>query len=74
MPDEKETRPKRKTHTSTAVKRRYNEKTYSRISADLPKGLVAQFRAAAQEQGVSVASILKSAIISYIAEFPPKDE
>jgi hypothetical protein len=31
---------KRKTHTSTAVKRRYNAKTYKRIAVDLPKKLV----------------------------------
>lgn len=33
-------KPKRKTHTSTAVKRRYNNKVYSRVYADLPKELV----------------------------------
>lgn len=30
-----ESKPKRKTHTSTEVKRRYNEKTYKRWFADL---------------------------------------
>ena len=34
--------PKRKTHTSTAVKRRYNEKTYDMVRASLPKDLVAR--------------------------------
>ena len=30
-----EEKPKRKTHTSTEVKRRYNKKTYTRWFADL---------------------------------------
>ena len=67
-------KPKRKTHTSTAVKRRYNEKTYSRVFADLPKELVADFRESVQEQGVSVASVLKACIEQYLTDHPPKDK
>jgi len=74
MSEEIVTKPKRKTHTSTEVKRRYNDKTYSRVYADLPKELVGKFKAAAQEQGVSVASIFKKVMEEYIADFPPKEE
>jgi hypothetical protein len=35
MADEK---PKRRTHTSNEVKRRYNEKTYDRLQLVVPKG------------------------------------
>ena len=34
---------KRKTHTSTDVKRRYNEKVYDRISLSVPKEMAAAF-------------------------------
>ena len=33
-----------KTTTSTAVKRRYNDKTYTRIIADIPKQLAEDFK------------------------------
>ena len=36
---------KRKTRTSTEVKRRYNEKTYTLISASVPKETAAAFKA-----------------------------
>ena len=35
---------KRKTHTSTEVKRRYNEKTYTLISASVPKETAAALK------------------------------
>jgi hypothetical protein len=65
-------KPKRKTTTSSQVKRRYNDKTYSRIYADLPKELVADFRQAVQERGTYVATVLKSFMEEYLAENPPK--
>ena len=64
-------KPKRKTRTSTAVKRRYNEKTYARIYADLPKELVTTFRQSIQEQGVSAASVIKKSIEQFIKKHPP---
>lgn len=47
MPEEK-----RKARTSTEVKRRYNEKTYTLISASIPKETAAAFKAecAAQQK------------------------
>ncbi|MBQ3385093.1 MAG: hypothetical protein IJG59_07740 [Erysipelotrichaceae bacterium] len=41
-----------KSRTSTAVKRRYNEKTYTLLAAQLPKQLVAEFKERCKENGV----------------------
>lgn len=57
---------KRKTHTSSEVKRRYNNKVYSMIQAQLPKELVADFKVACKERGVSQASVLKKAIEEFL--------
>lgn len=57
---------KRKTNTSSEVKRRYNNKVYSRISAELPKELVADFKETCKERGVSQASVLKAAIVEFL--------
>ena len=57
---------KRKTHTSSEVKRRYNNKVYSMIQAQLPKELVAKFKVACKERGVSQASVLKKAIEEFL--------
>ena len=65
--------PKKKMRTSTTVKRRYNDKTYSRIIADLPKELVADFRISIAEQGVSIASVLKKALEKFVDEYPPQN-
>ncbi len=61
-----EQKPKRKTHTSTAVKARYNSKVYSHITVQLPKELVAAFKEKCAAEGVSQAGIIKSAIEEYI--------
>ena len=57
-----------KTHTSTEVKRRYNEKVYSRIGVALPKDLVAKFKAKCERYGVSQASIIREAIEKFLKE------
>lgn len=51
---------KRKTVTSTEVKRRYNQKVYSQISFSAPKELVEEFRGICRNIGISQASVLKS--------------
>lgn len=56
----------RKTKTSTAVKRRYNNKMYSQIKFELPKELVAQFKDSCKANGVSQASVIKKAMEDYI--------
>lgn len=38
-------KPNRKTHTSSATKRKYNNKTYETVRAMLPIELVQQFKA-----------------------------
>ena len=43
-----------KTKTSTAVKRRYNEKSYDRLAITVPKGQKAAIEAHARAQGESV--------------------
>ncbi len=57
---------KRKTTTSSEVKRRYNNKVYSTIKAELPKELVAEFKELCKAKGVSQASVIKSAITEFI--------
>lgn len=59
---------KRKTTTSTAVKRRYNEKTYTQIIASVPKETAAAFKAKCAAEGISQAQIVKQAIERFLAE------
>ena len=65
MLDEK---AKRKTRTSSAVKRRYNQKTYTAITAMLPKELAARFKAKCAEDGISQAAVIKAAVERFLAE------
>ena len=44
---------KRKTKTSSAVKQRYNQKTYGAVTAYLPKEIVAAFKEKCAAEGVS---------------------
>lgn len=57
---------KRKPRTSSAVKNRYNKKTYDRIGIAVPKQLGADFRAKCAECGVSVSSVLQKAMILFL--------
>lgn len=59
---------KRKTHTSTDVKRRYNEKTYTLISASIPKETAAAFKAKCAAEGIPQAQIIKRAIEAFLNE------
>lgn len=61
-------KPKRKTHTSTEVKRRYNEKTYTLISASVPKAMAEAFKAKCAERGIAQAQVIKQAISAFLAE------
>lgn len=51
-----------KTKTSTAVKRRYNEKAYDRIGIVVPKGCKTVIQAAALEAGQSLNGYITQAI------------
>ena len=57
-----------KTHTSSAVKRRYNNKVYSPVTVYLPKDLVAQFKEQCVTREVSQASVVRAAIEQFLAE------
>lgn len=53
---------KRKTHTSSEVKRRYNAKTYKRFSADIKFELADRVEAYLQREGISRAQFIANAI------------
>lgn len=53
-------------HTSTAVKRRYNDKTYDRLIADLRKEFVAEVREWAAAHDESIAGMIKAALTDYM--------
>ncbi len=57
---------KRKTTTSSAVKRKYNNKVYSTVRAELPKELVEVFKEKCKTEGISQASVIKTAIEEYL--------
>ena len=57
-----------KTRTSTEVKRRYNNKVYLPIHAELPKDLVIKFRSECEKLGISQAKFLKYLIENYFKE------
>ena len=63
MPEEK-----RKTKTSTEVKRRYNEKTYTLISVSVPKDTAAAFKAKCAATGIPQAQVVKRAIEEFLRE------
>lgn len=63
MPEEK-----RKTRTSTEVKRRYNEKTYTLISASIPKETAAAFKEKCAAEGIPQAQIIKKAIEDFLSQ------
>ena len=62
------TETKRKTHTSTAVKQRYNEKVYDNIAVRVPKEMAAAFKAKCLEQGIPQALVIKKAIEQFLSE------
>lgn len=59
---------KRKSTTSTAVKARYNKKTYSQILVQVPKEMAAAFREKCVAEGIPQAQVLKRAIEQFLAE------
>ena len=59
---------KRKTTTSTEVKRRYNERVYTRISLQVPKELGASFKAKCEAEGTSMRAVLIEAIENFLGE------
>jgi predicted DNA-binding protein len=54
--------------TSTAVKRRYNEKVYTQIALAVPKELAERFTEKCTELGISKRAVLIEAIEAFLAE------
>lgn len=59
---------KRKTKTSTAVKKRYNQKAYDVIRAHIPKDMAEAFKAKCIVRNVSQAQVIKEAIQKFLSE------
>lgn len=57
---------KRKTETSSAVKRRYNQKNYGAVTAYVPKELATAFKEKCVAEGISQAQIIKKAIEDFL--------
>ena len=57
---------KRKTHTSTEVKARYNKKVYDTISIRVPKELAAAFKEKCSDENIAQAQVLKKAIEDFL--------
>lgn len=53
---------KRKTHTSSAVKRRYNQKTYKSITVQVKPELAERIQTYKERQGISMAQLLAMAM------------
>ena len=62
------TEGKRKRETSSAVKRRYNQKTYVAVTAYVPKDLAAAFKEKCAAEGISQAQIIKKAIEDFLSQ------
>lgn len=57
---------KRKTKTSSAVKQRYNQKTYGAVTAYVPKELAAAFKEKCAAEGIPQAQVIKKAIEEFL--------
>ena len=53
--------------TSSAVKKRYNDKAYTHINVAVPKELAERFKAECERTGVSQASVIKQAIEKFLS-------
>ena len=57
-----ENKPKRKTHTASAVKRRYNEKNYKKFRAAIKPDLYERIDEYIKDEGISRTEFLLRAI------------
>ena len=53
-------------NTSSAVKRKYNNKVYKQIKVELKKEIVEQWEIAIKSDGISKAEFIRSAITEYL--------
>lgn len=51
--------------TSSKVKNRYNAKAYDRVLLAIPKGLKAEWKARAEENGESLTKFIMNAVEAY---------
>ena len=56
----------RKTHTSSAVKRRYNQKAYKSITVQIKPELAARIQAYKEQEGISMSELLTRAMDALI--------
>lgn len=61
-----ENKPKRKTKTSTEVKRRYNAKTYTQLALSVKKEVAEAYKAKCKENGIPYSQPLQQAILDYL--------
>lgn len=59
---------KRKTHTSSEVKRRYNEKTYTQIIVSVKKEIASQYKDKCKKNGIPYSQPLHDAIEKFLEE------
>ena len=65
---------KRKTHTSTQVKQKYNDKVYTLFSFRAPKDIAADFKKVCKDNNLSQAQLFKEAMLRTIAEYSDKTD
>lgn len=63
----------KKQNSSTKAKRRYNEKTYDRLTMNIKKGRKDELKTIAREQGQSLNAFILSAINEKIERLNPGD-
>lgn len=61
-----EQKPKRKTHTSTAVKNRYNKKTYTKFSVAVRKDIAEKYKSKCDELGMTYSQLIHETISNFI--------
>lgn len=61
-------KPKRQTYTSSAVKWKYNNAHYQRITVNVPIDTAAEYRVACEKLGLTLSDALHEAISTTIAK------
>jgi hypothetical protein len=63
-----ELKPKRKTHTSSAVKNRYNQKTYTPIVVSVKKDIATAYKSKCDALGITYSEPLHKAIEDFLSK------
>ena len=56
----------RKTHTSTDVKRKYNERVYAQVATQIPKELAVKFKEKCIALGIPQRQVIMDAIKNFV--------